>query len=87
MKYLKLRSFDELQTFIGSKKTRIWLWTAVNKHVPGVIAWVLGDRSSETFKVLWQIISCCNSYSQVQMVTQFILVLSVMKIILSVKLT
>ena len=53
---------DELQTFIGSKKNKIWLWTAVNKHVPGVIAWVLGDRSSETFKVLWQIISCWNSY-------------------------
>ncbi|MBD2248544.1 IS1 family transposase [Nostoc sp. FACHB-888] len=34
------------------------MWTAVNKHIPGVIAWVLGDRSSETFKLLWQIISC-----------------------------
>ena len=49
---------DELETFIGSKKTCGWLWTAVNKHVPGVIAWVLGDRSSETFKLLWQIIRC-----------------------------
>ncbi len=38
------------------------MWTAVNKHTPGVIAWVLGDRSSETFKLLWQIISCWHSY-------------------------
>jgi len=44
------------------KKNKIWLWTAVNKHIPGVIAWVLGDRSSETFKLLWQIISCWHSY-------------------------
>ena len=44
------------------KKNKIWFWTAVNKHVPGVIAWVLGDRSSKTFKLLWQIISCWHSY-------------------------
>ncbi|MBE8987788.1 IS1 family transposase [Nostoc sp. LEGE 12450] len=34
----------------------------MNKHIPGVIAWVLSDRSSETFKLLWQIISCWHSY-------------------------
>ncbi len=44
------------------KKTLVWFWTAVNKHVPGVIAWVLGDRSSKTFKQLLQIISCWHSY-------------------------
>lgn len=38
------------------------MWTAVNKHNLGVIAWVLGDRSSETFKLLWQIIKCWYSY-------------------------
>jgi IS1 family transposase len=44
------------------KKNKIWLWTVVNKHNPGVIAWVLGDGSSETFKLLWQIINCWHSY-------------------------
>ncbi len=44
------------------KKNKIWLWTAVNKHTAGVIAWVLGNRSSETFKLLWQIISCWHYY-------------------------
>ncbi len=44
------------------KKNKIWLWTAVNKHIPGVIAWILGNRSSGTFKLLWQTVSCWHSY-------------------------
>ena len=44
------------------KKNKIWLWTAVNKHIPGILVWVLGDRSSETFKLLWQTICCWHSY-------------------------
>jgi IS1 family transposase len=46
---------DELQTYVG-KKNKIWLRTAVNKGTPGILAWVLGDRSAETFKPLWKII-------------------------------
>ncbi len=34
---------DELQTFVHSKKNKIWLWTAVNHFAPGILAWVLGD--------------------------------------------
>jgi insertion element IS1 protein InsB len=34
----------------------------VNKHVSGILTWVLGDRSSETFKLLWHIIRCWQSY-------------------------
>ena len=34
----------------------------MNKHTPGILAWVLGNRSSETFKLLWQIIRCWHSY-------------------------
>jgi transposase-like protein len=51
---------DELETFIGKKN--IWLWTAVNHSVTGIIAWVFGDRSSETFKLLWLTIRCWHSY-------------------------
>lgn len=51
-----------LQTFVGSKKTLIWLWTAVNHFAPGILAPVLGDRSAETFKPLWQIVHCWHSY-------------------------
>ncbi|MBD2535934.1 IS1 family transposase [Nostoc flagelliforme FACHB-838] len=58
----EITQVDELETFVGKKKNKIWLWTAVNKHTPGILAWVLGDRSSETFKLLWQIIKCWQSY-------------------------
>ncbi|MEH2410988.1 IS1 family transposase [Nostoc sp.] len=52
---------DELETFIG-KKNKVWLWTDVNHSVPGIIAWVMGDRSAKTFKYLWLIIRCWHSY-------------------------
>ncbi len=39
---------DELETFVGSKKTVRWLWTAVNHFTQGILAWVLGDHSAET---------------------------------------
>lgn len=44
------------------KKNKIWLQTAVNHFQPGILAWMLGDRSSETFKRLWQIVYCWHSY-------------------------
>lgn len=44
------------------KKNKIWLWTAVNKRVSGILAWVLGDRSSETSKRLWKIVKCWQCY-------------------------
>ena len=44
------------------KKTKKWLWTAVNHWKPGIIAWELGDRSSKTFKPLWQVIRGWKSF-------------------------
>jgi insertion element IS1 protein InsB len=32
------------------------VWTVVNKAIAGIIAIVIGDRSAETFKPLWQIV-------------------------------
>ncbi|MBP5978041.1 IS1 family transposase [Brasilonema sp. CT11] len=52
---------DELETFVGSKK-KIWLWTAVNHFRQGILAWVLGDHSAETFKPLWDIVCCWQCY-------------------------
>ena len=43
---------DELETFVGAKKTLIWLWTAVDHFKQGILGWVLGDHSAETFKPL-----------------------------------
>ncbi|MBD2566150.1 MULTISPECIES: IS1 family transposase [Nostoc] len=53
---------DELETFIGSKKTKFWLWTAVNHFTKGILAWVLGDHSAETFEPLWEIVGQWKSY-------------------------
>ncbi len=53
---------DELETFVGSKKNKIWLWTAVNHFNEGILAWILGDHSAKTFKPLWDIVYCWQCY-------------------------
>lgn len=34
----------------------------MNKHSPGILAWVLGDRSTQTFNQLWKIVKCWQSF-------------------------
>lgn len=53
---------DELQTFVGSKRNKIWIWTAVNHHQAGILAWVIGDRSAATFEHLWRIVKCWQCF-------------------------
>ncbi|MBD1893932.1 IS1 family transposase [Coleofasciculus sp. FACHB-129] len=53
---------DELETYIGSKKNKIWLWTAVNHFTQGILGWVLGDHSAQTFKPLWVRVMAWKSY-------------------------
>jgi len=36
---------DKLETFVGSKKTCIWLWTAVDPFKQGILGRVLGNRA------------------------------------------
>jgi IS1 family transposase len=52
----EVAQIDELPTFVGNKKNKIWLSTAVNKGFAGILALTIGDRSAETFKPLWKII-------------------------------
>ena len=52
---------DELQTFVGKKNKR-WLWTSVDKDNPGILEYVIGDRSSDTFEELWSQIKSWNCY-------------------------
>ena len=47
---------DELQTFVGSKKNKFWLWTVVNSKAPGILKLVVGNRSIDTFRLLWRMI-------------------------------
>ncbi|MBR8839474.1 MAG: IS1 family transposase [Stigonema ocellatum SAG 48.90 = DSM 106950] len=53
---------DELQTFIGQKKNKIWIWTALDKDYSEILEYVIGNRSAETFERLWSKISDWNCY-------------------------
>jgi insertion element IS1 protein InsB len=48
-------------TFVGSKN-KIGLWTAVNHFRAGILGWVLGDHSADTFRPLWTIVSWWKGY-------------------------
>lgn len=42
-RFLKLPLLAELQTFVQSKKNKVWLWIVVNHWHPGILAWIVGD--------------------------------------------
>jgi insertion element IS1 protein InsB len=44
--------YDELCSFVGNKGNKCWLWVALSRETRQVIAWVIGDRSNQTFKRL-----------------------------------
>ena len=58
----EITEIDELQTFIGHKKHKVWIGTVVNHWKPGILLWVVGDRSSKTFEYLWLIIRYWHSF-------------------------
>jgi IS1 family transposase/transposase-like protein len=58
----EITDLDELQTFVGNKRHKLWIWTAVNHRQPGILVWVVGDRSAETFKRLWSVVKCWQSF-------------------------
>ncbi len=58
----EITDLDELQTFVGSKRHKVWIWTAVNHWQPGIVAWTIGDRSSVTFQLLWVVVKCWQSF-------------------------
>jgi IS1 family transposase len=47
---------------LWGQKNKIWLWTAVDHFKPGILGWVLGDHSAETFKPLWAIVAMWQCY-------------------------
>jgi len=50
----EVAELDKLQTFVGSKKNKVWLWTALNHYQSGILAITVGDRSGKTFSKLWE---------------------------------
>ena len=57
----KVAQLDELQTYVGRKQNKIWVWMAVNHYLPGILAVQIGDRSGQTFEKLWKRIKTWNS--------------------------
>ncbi len=53
---------DELETFVGKKQNKRWIWTVVDHFAPGILGWVVGDHSAATFQFLWEAISVWQCY-------------------------
>ena len=53
---------DELETFVGNKRDKVWIWTVVDHFRPGILGWTIGDHSAETFKPLWQAVTCWHCF-------------------------
>ncbi|ARV58294.1 IS1 transposase [Nostocales cyanobacterium HT-58-2] len=58
----EVADLDELQTFIGNKRNKFWIWSAVNHQQAGILAWVIGDRSAKTFEPLWLVVKCWHCF-------------------------
>ena len=41
---------------VCNKRNKLWIGCAVNHKQAGILAWVIGDRSAETFKPLWLVL-------------------------------
>jgi len=39
---------DEVWSFVGSKETQAWLWTAICRRTRQIVGWVLGPRTDFT---------------------------------------
>ena len=52
---------DELQTYVGQRSNKVWIWTAINHYKPGILAIQIGDRSGQTFEKLWKRIEMWES--------------------------
>jgi IS1 family transposase len=41
---------------------KIWVSTAVDHFKKGILGWVIGDHSSETFRLLWELVKSWGCY-------------------------
>ena len=58
---------DEMWSFVYEKKNKQWLWIALCRRTRQIVAFVIGDRSDNTCKELWENIPSnyqhCFTYS------------------------
>ena len=50
---LAVLELDEMWTFVGRRKNKVWLWLAVERASRRIVAWVLGCRGAATARRLW----------------------------------
>jgi IS1 family transposase len=60
---------DEAWSFVGEKNNKRWLWTALCRRTGQVVAFAIGDRSSDTCAKLWKKIP--ESYRECQSFSDF----------------
>ncbi|MEM1369702.1 MAG: IS1 family transposase [Cyanobacteria bacterium P01_H01_bin.15] len=48
---------DELETFGGRKRDKVWIGTVVDHFQSGLLGWAVGDHSATTFRPLWPVIA------------------------------
>lgn len=58
---------DELWSFVLKKSQKRWVWLALCRRTRQIVAYVIGDRSEETCRQLWQRIptayKACHTFS------------------------
>ena len=52
--YRLTAEIDELQSFVGKKKNKQWLWLAIDSHTHQALAFHVGDRSKKSAQKLWK---------------------------------
>ncbi len=45
---------DEMWTFVGQKKRKVWLWLVVERARRRIVGWALGSRGEAPLRRLWQ---------------------------------
>ena len=54
MFYRLTAEVDELQSFVGKKKNKQWLWLAIDSDTRQALAFHVGDRSKKSARKLWK---------------------------------
>jgi len=54
LKERPILEIDEIWSFVGSKKNKVWTWIALERQTRRIVGVVFGDRSATTCLKLWE---------------------------------
>ena len=46
---------DELWSFVGRRKRKLWLWLVIERARRRIVGWTLGSRGPAPLRQLWQL--------------------------------